>query len=163
MLEIAINQLDQGIHDFLLYPSPEDVKLDPAVFSNLEVAARIDFSPRRVLVVLDVSAVATLECDRTLVPYDQPVAGSFSVLFADPSVTGPDTEQDDLRPLDPDARSVDVTDAVRDTLILAVPLRRVSPQAEQIDLPLVFGASEDAVDTRWEALRPLKNQDKSTE
>ncbi len=161
MLEIPIHPLDQGLHEFLLQPSAEDVELDPLIFADLHVAARVDFGPRRVLVALEVSAMATLECDRTLVPYHQPVSGTFSVLFADPSMSGPESEQDDLRPLDPDARSVDITDAVRDTLLLALPLRRVAPQAEEIDIPLVFGASEEPVDPRWESLRTLKDQDKS--
>lgn len=158
MLEIDIHQLDQGVHEFLLEPSPEDVHLEASEFSDVRVAARVDFNPRRVFVELEVSAVAMLVCDRSLVSYRQPVSGSFSVLFADASVAEPNSDLDDLQPLDPDARSVDITEAVRDTLLLALPLRRVAPAAEDLDLPLTFGASEDSIDPRWESLRGLKDQ-----
>ena len=54
-----------------------------------------------------------------------------------------------------------MTEAVRDTLVLAVPARKVAPGAEDLDLPTVFGApaAEAAIDPRWEALRSLRSDD----
>lgn len=159
MVEIVIQSLDEGIHEVLLEPTPQDLNLDPDEFTAIEVHARLDFNPRRILVNLAVSGIATLECDRTLVRYTHPVRSSYVVLFADASIASAEDDLDDVRPLAPGAQTIDVTDAVRDTLLLALPLRRVAPEAEELDLPVRFGEDDQGVDPRWEALRSLRKDD----
>ena len=45
-----------------------------------------------------------------------------------------------------------------DTVLLAVPARKVAPGAEDIEIPTAFGTpgAEAAIDPRWEALRSLQ-------
>ena len=65
--------------------------------------------------------------------------------------------------LAPSERLIDLADAVRDTLLLAVPARKVAPGAEDVEIPTVFGAPTAAdgtpIDPRWEALRALQEGD----
>jgi uncharacterized protein len=133
--------------------------LDPEVFSDIAVALRLDFGWDRVLVLLDAVATATLTCDRTLVSFDQPVQASYTVLFAAPDVASDeDGRFEDVRLLQPNDQYIDLTDPVRDTLLLALPVRRVAPGAEDVELPTRFGApdkEDDAIDPRWAALRSL--------
>src|SRR5690606_37846589 len=83
------------------------------------------------------------------------------VLFVPPDQLPMGTDDDDVQPLLDDATALDLTDAVRDTLLLALPLRRVAPEAEDAEIPTSFGAPTDAegnpVDDRWEALRRLRD------
>ena len=53
---------------------------------------------------------------------------------------------------------VDLTDAVRDTLLLALPARRVGPGAEDVEIQTVFGAPDGELlgDYRWGALLALR-------
>jgi uncharacterized protein len=162
MLRAEIAALSDGLHEQTLHPEAADLGLDPAQFRDIEVVLRLDVAGARVLAAFDVSAVATLECDRTLKPYDQPVRGSHTILFVPPEQVPPDAdEEDDLAPLPADATSIDLTAAVRDTLLLALPLRRVSPEAEDAEIPSVFGADLDddgtPIDDRWAALRRLRD------
>lgn len=164
MLRIEINALPDGLHEQTVRPDAEAIGLDPAVFSEVEVDVRLDVADRRVLAAFDARAVATLACDRTLVEYRQPVAGSHTVLFVPPEVLPPGTEPDEsVVPLPDDAPAIDLAEPVRDTLVLALPARRLAPGAETLDLPTVFGADLDAegrpVDTRWDALRNLRDGD----
>ncbi len=162
MLRADIAALADGLHEHTLHPDPVDLDLDPAVFRDVVVALRLDVVGRRILVGLDARATATLECDRTLEPYDQPVRGSHTVLYVPPEQVPDDAEADEgIAPLPADATFLDLTVAVRDTLILALPLRRVAPRAEDAEIPSVFGANLDddgtPIDDRWEALRRLRD------
>ncbi|HLT47418.1 MAG TPA: DUF177 domain-containing protein [Rubricoccaceae bacterium] len=161
MLRIDIAALADGLHVQTLRVASEALGLDPAAFDEAVIDLRLDVAGRRVLAAFDVSSVATLECDRTLVEYRQPVRGSHAVLFVPPDQLPMGTDDDDVQPLLDDATALDLTDAVRDTLLLALPLRRVAPEAEDAEIPTSFGAPTDAegnpVDDRWEALRRLRD------
>ena len=93
--------------------------------------------------------------------YDQPLEGDHVVLFVPPEAA-PDGEDDDVRVLADADTHIDLTEPVRDTILLAVPLRHVSPAAEGLDIETSFGASDDeeeSLDDRWAALRALRDDD----
>lgn len=163
MLGIDTTPFKPGLYEITLEPSPEEVGLDAEVFSDIVVEARLDHQEERTLVAFTAKADATLECDRTAVMFEQPVEGTYAILFVLPERFGgfDDESDDDIRPLPPAGADLDITDAVRDTLLLALPIRRVAPGAEDEPIPVTFGAILDdegnAVDPRWEALRKLRD------
>lgn len=157
MLRVRIAPLSDGLHTETLHPTADDLGVDPEVFSGITVDVRLDVGHDRVLAAYTVEATARLECDRTLDLFDQPVEGSHAVLFT----TTADEGDDDVRPLPEDATHVDLADSVRDTLVLAVPLRRVSPAAEAAEIPTAFGgpSEDEPTDDRWAALSSLRDAD----
>lgn len=161
MLTIDVASLDPGLHQLALDSGAKEVDLDPEKFRDVHVQARLDVSERRVLVMLDATAVATLECDRTLRLFDQEIGGSYHVVFAPEEFTAQaEDAYDDVRTFDASDTEIDITDIVRDTILLAVPQRCVAPGAEDEEIPTQFGApddEQDAIDPRWEALRALKS------
>lgn len=163
MLGIPTTPLKPGLHEVTLTPSAEDVGLDPEVFSDVRVEARLDHQDERTLVAFTARAMATLECDRTAVMFEQPVEGTYAILFVLPEQFGGvgESGNDDIRPLPQTGAELDINDAVRDTLLLALPVRRVAPGAEDEPIPVTFGADLDdegnVIDPRWEALRKLRD------
>lgn len=161
MLRLPIVGLADGLHTQTLHPEAETIDLDPAVFDAIEVAVRLDVAGRRLLVSFDASAEATLTCDRTLVHYRHPVHGSHTLLFLPPEQYPDDANEDEVRLLPADLVEIDLTEAVRDTLMLALPTRRVAPEAEDAEIPTTFGAAVDddgtLLDDRWDALRALRD------
>lgn len=166
MLGIDTAPLPTGLHEMTLTPSAEDVALDPETFSDVSVEIRLDHEEQRDLVAFTARATATLECDRTLEPFDQSVSGSYAVLFVLPEhldryTTDDDDTGDDVRPLPEPGAPLDITAPVRDTLLLALPTRRVAPGAEDEELQVQFGALTDSdgdpMDPRWEALKKLRD------
>lgn len=157
MLRIPITSLKPGVHEFDLAPSAADLELDPDVFSDIRVHVTLDYHTNQILASLQAEAVSRLECDRTLTYYDQPVRGTFRVLFAAPDVSVAPAEEADeaVRLLHPADQDIDLTTEARDTLLLALPSRRISPGAEDLDIQTQFGGPADGVDPRWDALRDL--------
>ncbi len=162
VLLVRIAPLSDGLHEEALRPTADDLGLDPTTFSDVEVYLRLDVAERRVLAMYTARATARLECDRTLEFYDQPVEGSHTVLF---TVDAPEEADDDIRPLTEDATHIDLTASVHDTLLLALPLRRVSPAAEAAEIPNTFGGPGDGepADDRWAALEALRDDTPSSD
>jgi uncharacterized protein len=162
MVQIKISSLKPGVHEFELTPEAEELDLDPASFSNIRVDAWLDVSADRILVRLGVKGDATLECDRTTRLFSQPVEGTYTVLFARPELAEAEGDAfEDVRVLLPGDLKIDLTDAIRDTLLLSLPVRRIAPGAEEMEIETRFGApvGDEAIDPRWEALRQLQERD----
>ncbi len=157
MLRINVAALKPGVHHLEVRPEAEALGLEPDVFRDVEVEIRLDVQRERLLVRLTARAVATLECDRTLVLFDQPVEGDYMMLFAPPEMAAElEASGEDVRVLSPADPEIDLSDEVRDTLLLAIPVRKVAPGAEELELPMQFGF-EGETDPRWDALRKLRS------
>ncbi len=164
MLRIDLAPFQDGVHHDELTPEVEAVGLDPERFADLRVTVTLDLFNDRVLVTLVASATASLECDRTLVSFDQRVEGTYRILFVPPTFTRHEDDEEgleEIQVLQPSDHVIDLTEAVHDTVMLAIPTRKVAPGAEDLEIQTVFGAPEDgaeaAIDPRWEALRALRS------
>lgn len=158
MFTIEIASLSPGLHEFDFEPEAEAVELDPEKFGDIHIHARLDVRESRILAMLETTATATLECDRTLKLFDQEIGGTNYVLFAPPEfVEQQEDAFDEVRVLQPSDQKIDLTGAVRDTILLSVPLRCVAPGAEDEEIETEFFVPEDEVDPRWAALRKLKS------
>jgi uncharacterized protein len=158
MLHVDLRSLDPGYHALSLEPAPEDVGLSGDEFRDVLVEVGMDFEGKQILLNLTASAVAALVCDRTLVDFEQSIRGQYTVLFS--SVASENESVDEIRSFEASDERIDITDIVRDTLLLAIPVRKIAPGAEDVDIPLAFGAPADAdVDPRWEALKSLRESE----
>lgn len=163
MVALDLTPFKPGLHSVTLSPEPDDLELEgeDEVFSDVMVEVRLEVRHESVIAMLEARATAALACDRTLEPFEQAVAGSHAVLFLpDDRMGGRASESDDVRPLPAPGDPLDLTGPVRDTLLLALPARRVAPGAEDQEIPLVFGTdagASDEIDPRWEALRRLRD------
>ena len=163
MVKIDLKSLKAGIHEYDWVLTADALEVDPEVFGGeIELYVRLDYHVSRVLVNIQVDTVARLVCDRTLVDYEQPVQGEYNLLFSGPEMfEGMEEEEEDIRLLTPDVEEIDLTDSIRDTLLLSLPQRRIAPGAEDEEIPLQFGGpdvNEPRIDPRWEALRALKDE-----
>jgi len=172
MLTIDITPFTSGVHHVELDPSADEAGLEPDTFKDVHVEATLQAHRDRILVHLRVTATAELTCDRTLRTYDQPLEGTYSVLFGPESMMGTENDNyDEVRPLDPTDKEVDVTDIVRDTIKLAIPQRRIAPGAENEAIQTTYGAppededtdTDEPVDPRWRKLQQLKDNNGSSE
>lgn len=161
MLRVRTAPLSDGLHTESFTPAPADLDLDANAFSDLAVDVRLAVSERQIVASFEVSATAHLVCDRTDEPFDQTVRGAHSVLIIAPDAPLAGSDDEDIVVTPDDSTHADLTGPIRDTLLLAVPVRRVSPAAEALDLPTAFGGptTDAPADDRWAALRALRSDD----
>ena len=159
MVQVDISTMPAGIHEVVLYPHPDDLDLNEEQFCDIEARVRLDVGDQQILAVLDVSANSRLVCDRTLVPFVMRVNGSFTIVFTKKGIDSNETDES-VKYLDSATRELDVTEEMRDTILLAVPLRKIAPEATEIELVLTYADNvAEKIDPRWEALNKLKSED----
>lgn len=164
MVTINIATLKEGTHQIELTPGPEDLDLDPERFEEIRVDTTLNYYDAKIVLAFNASARATLECDRTLQLFKQHVEGRYAMLFAPPEeLEQGENEFEDVRPLDAWQREIDLTEAIRDTLILSIPTRCVAPGAEDLEIETRYGFNENEIDPRWEALAKLRAGQSSEE
>ena len=139
-------------------PTADVLGVEDPVFWDIHADVDLTLDREQVVVRVKARAVATLVCDRTLAEFDKPIRGSYTACFMPREAMDPDAENDDILALETDQDELDLTDIVRDTLMLAVPVRKLAPGAEDLDIPTSFGeAAESEIDPRWKALEQLKS------
>ena len=167
MVRIDVKALKPGIHEYEWNLDAEAFELDPTIFQSIELYVRLDYHPSRIFVTIQADSLVRLTCDRTLAEFDQDVHGEYNILYSGPEFfEGVDEEGEDVRLLSTDLEEIDLTDTVRDTVLLALPQRRIAPGAEEEDIQLQFGVpakGEASIDPRWEALKQLYPSDESSD
>lgn len=128
--------------------------LGPELFSDARVEIRADPSDCRVQVNVRVQATASLICGRTFEKSGRCLNGSCSVLYLafGTSESVVEDGHDDVWYFGVHDKTADVTQLVRDTVMLAVPVRKVSPAAESVDIQTVFGDPGRGGDEHWATL-----------
>lgn len=135
-----------------------DLDLDQAKFSEIQAHLEVEQVVGGMRVSLEVCAKARMECDRTLQEFVAPVVNVHEMLLY-PSGQKP-PEEDLIEPveLEPKQRVFDLTETIRDTLMLAIPVRKVAPEAEELEIQTVFGTPATEADQRWSALLAVREE-----
>lgn len=159
---LDITGFNAGINQSVLSVSEQQIPQEEETrFSDIEVAIVADYSENRILAHITVNANAHLICDRTLAPFTQAISDTYTVLFTTDAGLLEDEESDEVCAFSPSDKQLDLTEVVIDTLRLAVPVRRLAPDAPQEEIQASFGApnttESDETDPRWEALKKLKS------
>lgn len=172
MISIDIIGLQDGSHPIALNVSTTDIPgISPEYVGSVVIDGHLHKIGKRFQLDAEVQATAQLVCDRSLEEYNEPIITELGLDFVVDSALAlkqeghlDDLDDDDVRGLRDDARSLDITDDVRQLLILALPMKRVAPQyrtAELTDIHPVLGSdssesSSDTIDDRWAALKDIK-------
>jgi len=144
--------------EFTLEISASDLDLNDDVFSDIHLRIYVKHLSNGIQIMLDISANALLECDRTLRTFVAPLSNSYELLLFN---QGHQLNEDDMMEsiqLDPQQRVFDATDVIRDVLMLAVPPRNVAPDAEDIHIQTIYGAPSVEADHRWSPLLAVRDK-----
>jgi len=125
-MKISIKHLRDGLHTFNFVEAAASCGLPdhPCLKSDVEVRVDVEKSSPNFFVTNHVRTVGRFDCDRCLEEFSRIVEEKATVIFS----SAPDMiEQvdEDIHPLTKDAVEIDITNDVRDALLLAVPIKTV--------------------------------------
>ncbi len=138
--------------------SASDLGLNQSQFSEIQAQLEIEQLNEGVHITLDVCAKARMECDRTLREFVAPVSNVHEMQIYTFGHKPPEEDMMEQVELEPKQRIFDLTDTIRDTLMLAIPARKVAPEAEELQIQTVFGAPDMELDQRWSALLAVRQE-----
>ena len=162
MVTIDILHLEQG-HSFVKKTiNLKDLELDEIMgFENpINIIFEIDKVGNEHYIIANLQTDARLTCDRCAESYFSQISDSVKIILTrDEALLG----QDDVYRINEGTTDVDVTDSIKETLVLALPNKNLCSQ-ECKGLCASCGANlnqaqcsceKDQIDPRWEGLKKL--------
>ncbi|RMD95294.1 MAG: DUF177 domain-containing protein [Calditrichaeota bacterium] len=162
-MKIRISQLQEGHHSLSLLEGAQSLGLtDTERFDHdVQVAIEIDKRGRNLFIHEIVHTNARFQCDRCLEPFSRDLDSDFRVTYSsDPEFVRLD---EDIRLIPPDQAEIDISEDVRETVLLAIPIKLLCKEdckglCPHCGANLNFETCTcpgPQLDPRWEALKKL--------
>jgi len=171
-MKLKISHLSIGLHEFDFEEKIGSFEIeDKERFPNpIRVHVKIDKEISNLIIRIRVCTLAHFTCDRCLNEFDREICEKTELLYSkeQPAIEYGEyfrDYDDQIRPYPTDMDIIDITKDVRDTLLLAVPMK-VLCRSDCKGLCPVCGANlntetchhkVELIDPRWEKLKGLLN------
>ncbi len=138
---IKISNLTEGVHHYAFECVASDFAdemLDSERFASpISITATLTKTVTEIVAELSVCTTLSLQCDRCLAPIEKTISGHYRILFLQ---SPPEKAlDDDVRLLSRYETHIDLTADVRETLLLAVPMKNVCQAGcAENDAPIVY-------------------------
>ena len=163
-MKIQVGGLSQGHHNYTFRAQPADLGLDGHYVRDVDVTVELEKTATQLMLKAELATEGRFVCDRCADDFAQPLAASYRMHYL--------WNQEDAAQLDPaevqivasNLAVIDLTEDVRQTLILAVPLKLLCRSdckglCPRCGKNMNLGSctcSDEPGDSRWEALRSLR-------
>lgn len=122
-IKIRISGLANGTHEYHFTVQPEDLALPAEFLPPIAVDVTLDKAARQIFLKAAISAPGTFTCDRCLERVENHLESAVSLFFAHSETDSGKFPAEEIRVITPDAPYIDITDDVRQAILLSVPLK----------------------------------------
>ena len=122
-MKINISNLSQGTHEYDLSKEAVELELQENFVGDVAAHVMLEKSSRQILLRARVVAHASFQCDRCLDEFKKEISPAFQLVYVWDVQEHSAAPDEDIRPLRPDTNMIDISDAVRDSVLVAVPLK----------------------------------------
>lgn len=143
--------------------SSEDVAIEEVPFEEGYLELDFERLHDSIKVIFFVGGIARLTCDRSLEVFDYPISRSYTVLFRVDQVVDVEDEFTATRKLDLNKNKLDLTEMVRETVLLEVPIKKLHPRfldedgnPTQFEIDYRGDEQLGGEDSRWDALKKIQ-------
>lgn len=168
-MKIYVKHLSVGQHVIDASGQPEEYGLDdtPNFTDTVFVSLLLDRRPDALYVMHQIKAHGHFACDRCLEKFEKMIEADYRVIYtSDQSLLEYD---DELRYLAPDQQEIDIGDDVRDSILLAVPIKLLCSETCEGLCPHcgrnrnieMCSCTATTIDPRWEKLKNLVDSNKN--
>lgn len=122
-MKINISNLSQGTHEYELSKKADEFELQEQFVGDIAAQVTLEKSSRQILLRARVTSNALFQCDRCLDEFSRKILPALQVVYVwDVQDRSADLNED-VRTLTSDTNIIDISDAVRDSVLLAIPLK----------------------------------------
>lgn len=161
MVSFKYNEIPDGKSSQKLDVDPTTFEIDDVTINSIQLVLFFNKSENSTKVDFDLTAGVTFVCDRSLEEFEQTLSGSYSVVFKLGLSKDEENEDGSFKALQTGGDKLDLTNEVRDTILLNVPIKKLHPRYITEDgQPTEFNetySDGETNDPRWDALKKLKN------
>jgi len=158
--------LSDGIYQYVLVEDTASLELGEHFSDNVVANVTIEKRGTQIFLAADISARGSFECDRCLTSFLSPLTSSYRMYYVSEGGASIDIDPAELQIVPPGFSVIDLSEDVRQTVLLSVPLKLLCSEnckglCPHCGINLNVGAcncAESVVDPRWEQLIRLKKQ-----
>ncbi|MEK7250693.1 MAG: DUF177 domain-containing protein [Bacteroidota bacterium] len=164
-MKIQLGGLSEGIHRYRFRVVSDELNLGGQFRADVDVEAALDKTPTQILLTSKIRTTANFECDRCVAPFEEELSPSYKMLYV---FEGSDTghlDPSEFQVITPGNNVIDITEDVRQTILLSVPLKLLCNEnckglcpscGKNLNEGECF-CKEELLDPRWEQLRKLQS------
>ncbi len=164
-MKISLIRLTEGLHtlNFVEKLAELDVADQPHLYQDVKIQIDLEKRTPHYFLKNRVEVGGHFVCDRCTDEFERTVSGEARVVFSSDKEMIGASEADDIHYLPPDAKEIDLTAEMRETILLALPMKMLCAENCR-GLCAGCGANLNTetcrcapplADPRWEALRKL--------
>lgn len=125
-IKINIGSLKDGSQVIGMVSDAKELGLDDNLLKeNINISLELTKTVHQLDVRADVKGKLNLTCDRCLEEFDKPFDTRFELVFVQQSPREEPINEDYIRTYSPHMRQVDITNDIKEMIILTVPMRKV--------------------------------------
>ncbi len=164
MISFRYNEIPKGLSDELLEVEADELGVEGSVITRVRIQLKFNKQDDNLRIQCQLSAFASLTCDRSLDRYETMLESTYEVVFQHDVEDEREELSGTLRKLNPSQNVIDITRELRDTVLLSIPVKKLHPRylkdGEITEFETSFGdkEKESGHDPRWEALAELKQK-----
>lgn len=165
-MKIQAGGLSDGVYEYTLAEDATSLNLGGAFKDQVIVNVKVEKSGTQIFLKARVSVQGAFECDRCLTPFGSLLTSSFRMCYVTEGNADSGIDPAELQIVPPGFSVIDLSDDIRQTVLLSVPLKLLCREdckglCPHCGVNLNFRSctcSESSVDPRWEQLMRLKKQ-----
>ena len=125
-IKINIGALSDGSQQIELAADYKELNLEKDFLrSNINISLDLFKSVHQLDVKVKVSGTLNFDCDRCLENFDKPFESAFEIVYVQKAMREHEIDEEFIRSYNPSMQTVDLTNDIRETVILSVPMRKV--------------------------------------
>lgn len=165
-MNINISGLSAGFHTFEVTKSAQQMDLPENMAGDVTVQAVLEKTSMQILATIHAAVNASFQCDRCAEDYTAPVEVSFTMVYAWDESDRSTAEDDNFYVLAEGQNVIDLSETVREYLLLAVPIKNLC-RVDCRGLCAICGTNLNEhtctcttgeTDSRWDALQKLASR-----
>lgn len=162
-IKIRVSGLSDGLHEYHFSSAPSEIGLESNFTKLVEVDVIVDKISRQVHIKSDIRTTGVFSCDRCVEDFERPVAAECRMFYVYNEPDSRNYPQDEVRVIGPEAAFIDLSDDVRQMILLSIPLkllckedcRGLCRQCGANRNVAACACKDDTIDARWHGLEGL--------
>jgi uncharacterized protein len=162
-MKIQVGGLSEGLHAYHFEVPPSDLELGETFGATILVDVQVNRTGRRYLLEGTVSTAIVFECDRCVAQFTRQVSGSYRMYYVQDAQDMGGADPSEVQVVPGDLTFIDVSDDVRQTAVLTIPLkvlcrddcRGLCPKCGTNLNEQQCDCKDTVADSRWDKLRSL--------
>ncbi len=164
-MRIQVGGLSEGVHAYSFRITPEELGLPSEFPDGVDIKATLEKTSRQLLLRASVATTVEVPCDRCVALIRQSLEARYQVHYVWEESEADRIEPSEVQVMPPGQTVIDLSDDVRQTVLLAFPLKNVCredcrglcPRCGKNLNEGTCECRETLVDGRWDKLKELQS------